>query len=240
MSFNWYKVAQICDLQKQCIENDLIIFSGIENVKSKFKFSKNKDVDQTHHLQYIGDRIREGKKRESDIIEKINNSTCFTLKSSEDRQDIDGIDAFIVSCRNSKNNFGKLAVQIKHRLKGGDDLGLEVIKGWPPDSADIRKISFNGKDMKTPVDYYFHIDRSGKLRVFNGKIIRDVAQKISTEAITAWGHYIFEGNKYEVKPYGEIVIVSEKGYGGKKTKNNLKVITYIDIKKLEPTFTFNL
>lgn len=241
MSFNWYKIAQVSSLQKQCIQNDRKLFSGVKNKRTK-KISSQKinDIDSKHHLKYIGDRIKEGKKRESDIIEKINNLTGFILKASEEAEDIDGIDAFITGYTDCDNVFEKLTAQIKHRLKGGDDLGLEVIKGWPPSSADIRKISFNGKDMKTPVDYYFHIDRLKKLRIFNGKLVRDIAKKMSSSAIVDWGHHLFEGHRHEVTPYGEIVVVIEKGRGVKKSKNNMKVIAYLDTTKISPTFIFDL
>jgi len=246
MSFNWYKVAQIKKIEKQCFEEDRKKFAGIDlNDTEELSETEStiipEDVDTQHQFKYIGDRIEEGKQRESDIIDRINKSTVFILEPSGNQEDISGIDAYIVGYRGAPTAISSpMSVQIKHRLKGGDDLGLEVIKGWPPSNADKRNINYDGKDMKTPVDYYFHIDRTGKLRVFNGRMIREIAQKMSSSAVVAWGHHAFNGNRYDVSPYGQVLIVKERGQGGRQTRNNSKVITYIDINELSPTFEFNI
>jgi len=200
-----------------------------------------KDVDQGHQFQYIRTRIDEGKRREDDIIERINQATPFILQTTGQEDDIMGIDAYMVGYKGSKTPFSTpLKVQIKHRLKGGDDLGLEIMKGWPPESPDIRRISFDGKDMKTPIDYYFHVDRSGTIRVFNGKAIREIAETMGRSAVSAWGHHVFNGRRYDASPFGEVLIVPERGGGGKRTKNNLKVITYIDLNEISPTYEFTI
>lgn len=246
MSFNWYRIAKIQREEKRCLELDRQRFAGIETEELEVKpLEPNQtveDIDTTHQYKHIGDRIQEGKQREDDFIQQINESTPFILEHAGDRQDISGIDAFIVGYKGGKMLSSPLSVQIKHRLKGGDDLGLEVVKGWPPLSMDIRDIDYNGKDMKTAVDYYFHVDRGGTVRVFQGSLIRRVAQEMFTSALVAWGHQAFTPSDkfYNTKPYGQVRIVSEQGRGGRRTRNNSKVITYIDVTKLKPTYTFNL
>lgn len=245
MSLNWYKIAQIKKVEKECLLEDSRIFAGVEITDSPEEISEPdeevQDIDTQHQYRPINERIEEGKHREATIIDKINQSTPFILEPSGDRADIGGIDAYLVGYRGSSASLDSpLTVQIKHRLKGGDDLGLEVMKGWPPQRTDIRAIDYDGKDMKTPVDYYFHIDRSGMLRIFNGKMIREIAQKMSVSAIAAWGHHEFRGNRHHVDPYGEVLIVRERGIGGRRTRNNSKVITYIDINELSPTYEFKI
>jgi len=239
MSFNWYKISKIKCIQENCVINDIDRFADIGfNISEKYVKKEFSNTDVKHQYKFIGDRITEGKKRESKIIKKINELTPFILEVSSEEEDIAGIDAHMIGCKGKKSFKPPLRIQIKQRLKGGDDLGLEIIKGWPPDSFDIRKISFNGKDMKTDIDYYFHIDRTGKIKIFNGRAIREIAESMGKSAIIDWGHNIFKGRKHKTSPYGEVVVVYEQGQGGNRTKNNCKVLTYIDINKISSTYEF--
>jgi len=247
MPFNWYKVTRIKKLQAKCVLEDKVIFADLDmdvdplTEETDQTVETSPAVDGDHQFKPIGDRIEEGKKREDEIIDRINAGTPFILEHSGREADIRGIDAYMVGYKGRAERFPTpLTVQIKQRIKSGDDLGLEIMKGWPPPSADIRSIKWDGKDMKTPIDYYFHVDRAGTIKIFNGKAIREIAESMGTSAVTAWGHQAFNGRRYNAAPYGEVLIVPERGIGGRKTKNNFKVITYINVTELSPTYEFTL
>lgn len=123
-------------------------------------------------------RIRQKEAVESFIWDKINDVVPWQVVQTGTKEDMAGIDAVYWQTKDGKPVSEK-SVQLKMR-ESGDDILMEVIKPWPIQNAENL---WSGRDMKTPVDEYFCIDRDGMLRIIPAERLKRIAKDMVKEFV---------------------------------------------------------